>query len=111
MLLQPAEQLGILDGTEVQRRLSHVAQEQIQASQQGHRIQIGWSQLAQLIPGLLERLRLTPREAHCREGQNRQTARFERAIGIPTVEQIDLLLNREEASDLLKERFEIRLVQ
>ena len=30
---------------------------------------------------------------------------------MPTMEQINLLLHREEASDLLKERFEIRLAQ
>ena len=92
-------------------RILDVAQEQIQAAKQRHGIEVGIGKRLQPVAGLLEELWLAPREPCCGESQNREETGIGCAPLKPAAEQIDLLLNGEEAADLVEERFEILLAE
>ena len=78
---------------------------------QRHGIEVGIGKRLQPLAGLLEELRLAPREACCGERQNREETGIGRTPLKPAAEQIDLLLNGQEAADLMEERFEILLIE
>ena len=108
---EPGLQIRIPQDGEMPIRILDVAQQQIQTPKQRHGIKVGIGKRLHPVARLLEKLGLAPREARGGEGQNRQ----ETGIGCtplkPTAEQIDLLLNGQEATDLMKERFEIVLAE
>ena len=109
MVGEPAQQIRISNQGEMIRGLRHVAQQQIETTEQRHRVQLNRRQPLQLIAGLLDQLRLASRETCRRESQHREESGFARTVGLPSAEQIDLLLNGEETADLLEERFEVGL--
>ena len=92
-------------------RILDVAQQQIQAAKQRHGIKVGIGKRLQPVAGLLEELRLAPRKPRRGERQNREETGIGCAPLKPSAEQIDLLLNGQEATDLMEERFEILLAE
>ena len=74
-------------------RILDVAQQQIQAAKQRHGIKVGIGKRLQPVAGLLEELRLAPREPRCGERQNREETGISCAPLKPAAEKIDLLLN------------------
>ena len=111
MVQKPGLKIRISQDGEMPIRILDVAQQQIQAAKQRHGIEVGIGKRLQPVAGLLEELRLAPREPRCGERQNREETGIGCAPLKPAAEQIDLLLNGEEAADLMEERFEILLVE